>query len=347
MEPNIFDKMQAIDRRWVFLMIALAVIIPFAFKLTFREVATPEVKAIYNLIDKLPKGSPVLLALDFDPPSEPELKPMAYAYARHLALKGHKIYMITLWPVGQNEIVDVVSEVLNKEFPPHHWVKGTQKVNPWNVKAADLKKLGFKGKAGKDIKAREWLAKGFKKVDNPKGYKNGRDYVKLGFKAGNQGVINTILYDFKELYTTDADSVPVNKIPMMAGIKNLKDMKLILNVSAGFPGLKEWVQFGGDTSGVPVAGGVTAVSAPLLYPYYPKQLKGLMGGLKAAAEYESLLLSGYKQLKGKVKAKALSRMGPQTVAHLVIILFILIGNIAYFLSSNRAGRGPRLRSTQS
>ena len=50
-------------------------------------------------------------------------------------------------------------------------------------------------------------------------------------------------------------------------------------VGSGFPGVKEWIQFGGDPADVPTAGGVTAVEAPLLYPYYPEQLIGLMGGL--------------------------------------------------------------------
>ena len=63
---------------------------------------------------------------------------------------------------------------------------------------------------------------------------------------------------------------------MMDGVTNLRDMDLILNISAGYPGLKEWIQFGGDPSGVAIAGGVTAVSAPLLYPYYPAQMFGIM-----------------------------------------------------------------------
>ena len=35
--------------------------------------------------------------------------------------------------------------------------------------------------------------------------------------------------------------------------------------------------------------GMTGVQAPLMYPYYPGQLKGLLGAIKGAAEYESLV----------------------------------------------------------
>ena len=82
-----------------------------------------------------------------------------------------------------------------------------------------------------------------------------------------------------------------------------------------------------------LAGGVTAVEAPLLYPYYPKQLVGLLGGLQGAAEYENALVNAYPQFEAS-STQAIQRMGPQTVAHLVIIFFIILGNIA-FLAGRR------------
>ena len=152
-----------------------------------------------------------------------------------------------------------------------------------------------------------------------------------------------ILSDFTRFYQTDVHGTTITELPMMEGINSLRDFQLIMNVSAGFPGLKEWVLFGGDPSGVPLVGGVTAVSAPLLYPYYPNQLLGLMGGLQAAAEYETLLMDNYPDKYGSVEDfAAMKRMGPQTFAHMVIILFIIIGNVAYFATSG--ARGSRLQS---
>jgi hypothetical protein len=82
------------------------------------------------------------------------------------------------------------------------------------------------------------------------------------------------------------------------------------------------------------------VEAPLLYPYYPKQLLGLMGGLQGAAEYEAALVLAYPQYEA-TSTEAIQRMGPQTVAHLVIILFIVLGNAAYFRSRHAAAGGRR------
>ena len=82
------------------------------------------------------------------------------------------------------------------------------------------------------------------------------------------------------------------------------------------------------------------MEAPLLYPYYPKQLIGLMGGLQGAAEYEAALVQRYPQFE-ESSTQAIKRMGPQTVAHLVIIGFIIIGNIA-FLAGGR--QKPRIKA---
>jgi hypothetical protein len=77
--------------------------------------------------------------------------------------------------------------------------------------------------------------------------------------------------------------------------------------------------------------GCTGVQAPLLYPYIPQQLPGLLGAIKGAAEYEKLVVERYlgddpdpKYLEG------VRRMGPQLVAHVLMILLIVAGNIIYF-----------------
>jgi hypothetical protein len=159
----------------------------------------------------------------------------------------------------------------------------------------------------------------------------GEDYVVLGYKAGNQGVINVIISDFRKMYPADAGGVSLDSLEIFDNVKSLKDMDLIISVGGGTPGIKEWVLFAGDPGNVPVAGGSAAVVAPLLYPYYPRQLVGLLGGTKGAAEYESELIKNYERFR-HLETPALRMMGPQTMAHVVIMAFIVIGNIAFFRS---------------
>jgi len=153
----------------------------------------------------------------------------------------------------------------------------------------------------------------------------GVDYVNLGYKAGGLVTINHMGKNMRQTFPTDAGNKPISEIPIMDNIKNLTNFDFIVGFSSGEPGLKQWVQIGHDAFGVPVAGGSTAVQVPSLSPYLNRenQLVGLLGGLKGAAEYEKLIGSPGTAVKG---------MDAQSIAHLIIIIFILIGNIGYFVT---------------
>lgn len=288
---RVVDVLDKLDRRWVFLVVGLSVVISTLFGLTFPEIPTSMVKAVFDKLESLPEGSRVLLPFDYDPGSEPELQPMANAFVRHCAERGLKMYFIALWPLGQNMVVGVETNILQVEYPHLRY---------------------------------------------------GYDYMDLGYKSGNEGVIAVILTDLKKLYTTDARGTGINDIPMLEGISNVRSFDLILNISAGYPGLKEWIQYAGTPGNIPVVGGCTAVQAPLLYPYYPDQLLGLMGGIKAAAEYEDLLQESYPKFRDEAYLTALTRMGPQTVTHLTIIFFIILGNVTFWILRKRR-RAERTR----
>ncbi len=159
--------------------------------------------------------------------------------------------------------------------------------------------------------------------------KDGIDYVNIGYKAGNQGVLNVIASNFMKMFPTDVNNIPFDSIPALQGIHSCKDLDLIVSIGGGQPGPKEWILFVGDPDEVPVAAGVAAVVAPQMYPYYPAQLVGILGGVKGAAEYEYALKKTHPRFKD-TPTPGLVMMGPQTLAHVVIMVFIVIGNVAYF-----------------
>ena len=163
---------------------------------------------------------------------------------------------------------------------------------------------------------------------------DGIDYVNIGYKAGNEGVLNVIVTDFKKMFPTDVNGVQYDSIQVFNNINSCKDIDFIVSIGGGRPGVKEWVLFVGDPAGVPMAAGVAAVVAPQLYPYFPKQLLGLLGGVKGAAEYENTLKDNYPQLEN-MPTPAIIMMGPQTLAHLVIMCFIIIGNVLFFINRKR------------
>ncbi len=275
---------QKLDRRWVFLLMLLAVAVPILLQLKFPEKATQLSQDTFDAVDNLPEGSKILLAFDFDPASEGELGPMATAFTRHCCEKKHKMYFMALWPVGPQMIDDTIDRVIKRDFPDLVY---------------------------------------------------GEDYVNIGFKSGQEGVIKVMVTDLRQLYTTDKKGTNIDSIPMMRGISKLEHFNLIINVSAGYPGTKEWVQYAAAPyDNITMVAGCTGVQAPLLYPYIPEQLPGLLGAIKGAAEYEKLVLDKYGRegVDESNYQEGLRRMGPQFVAHLLMVALIVAGNVIFFMS---------------
>jgi hypothetical protein len=169
----------------------------------------------------------------------------------------------------------------------------------------------------------------------------GQDYVNLGYKSGYEGVIKVIVTDLRSLYPTDTRGTNIDQLPMCRDVKNIQSMKLIVDISAGYAGAKEWTQY----AAVPYAdkmklvSGSTGVQSPQLFPYLPDQMAGLLGGIKGAAEYEMLVNEKYSGPKPSPKyQEAIRRMGPQLFAHLLMIGLIIAGNVIYFTQRRRESR---------
>ena len=167
----------------------------------------------------------------------------------------------------------------------------------------------------------------------------GEDYVNLGFKSGNEAVIRVIVTNLRELYTTDSLGTAVEDIPMMDALITSSRW---ISSSASPPDIRarrngcQYAQTPYPEQ-VRIVAGATGVQAPLLYPYIPSQLPGLLGAIKGAAEYEKLVVDSYVGENPDPKyLEGLRRMGPQLVAHLLIILLIVVANLLYFID-RRAG----------
>jgi hypothetical protein len=160
------------------------------------------------------------------------------------------------------------------------------------------------------------------------GKKPGIDFVHLGFKEGRQIVMTSMGSSIRATFPVDRHGTPVDQLPLMNEVDNYGDVAMLVNVSAGFPGIKEYVQAVQSRYAVKLGGACTAVSGPDYVPYYKSgQLVGLAAGMKGVAEYESLV---------GIPGSATAGMAAQSAAHLLLIAFILFGNVIYFL---RRGKG--------
>ena len=114
---------------------------------------------------------------------------------------------------------------------------------------------------------------------------------------------------------------------MMENVNNVEDFVFIFSLSAGTPGSKEWVQYAADPKGIPMSTGCTSIQVTDIVPYVEnEQIRGILAGMPGAAEYEDLI---------GIKGIGTSGMDAQSVAHLAIVLFIVLGNIGYFIERDR------------
>jgi len=109
------EKLLNIDRRIIFVLVALAVTIPLLFRFKMAVPPTSHVKSMYNKIDSLSHDSHVLISFDYDPSSKEELQPMALALLHHCFRKDIKVIGMTLYPAGTGLAENAINEI-GKEY---------------------------------------------------------------------------------------------------------------------------------------------------------------------------------------------------------------------------------------
>ena len=275
---SLLDRMLKLDRRWIYLFVGVAVVVPLFLKIPQDIPITPETRGLYDTVESLPPGSKVLLACDYDPGSAAEIQPMATTFLKHALSRRLKVIIVGLWAQGPQQADLALLDALQEP----------------KVSAVDPK--------------------------------YGTDYLNLGFQSGNEVVIQRMGSDIRAVFPRDSRGTPVDRFPIMEGVNDFTSIAFIFNVSAGYPGVVEWVQFAGDRFHARIASGSTAVQAPQVYPYFPRQMVGLLGGMKGAAEYEEV--TGFR-------GKGTKFMLAQSFSHVIVVFFIVVGNLAFFLTRRR------------
>ncbi len=162
------------------------------------------------------------------------------------------------------------------------------------------------------------------------GKERGKDYIFLGWSPGGSAVIINMGQDLYNSFPSDYGGKPTKGQPVLDGVFSLKDVTYAISLGAGNPGVEAWYVFGKDKYKFELGGGCTGVIAPGLYPLLRSgQINGLIGGLRGAAEYESLI--------GQ-KGRAVAGMDAQSATHLAIIVLVAICNLFYFSIRRQANR---------
>jgi len=270
---NLWDWTNSINRGIIYAIIGIVVILPILLGLKEEVQISPSVSSAYETIESLDSNDVIIISIDYDPASMPELQPMLKAILRHAFEKDVKVIMLVFWPLG---------------LP-----------------------IGTEGL--------EEVAKEYGKV-------YGEDYVNLGYRPGDRAVMIDMGKEIRNFFRTDVNDILLDSHPMMRNVHNYNDIALIVGLEAGRFG-EFWVQYVGSRYNQRIVLGVTGVMAAETYPYLQsRQIEGLIGGLKGAAEYETLI---------EKPGFGLTGMAAQSWAHIAIVMFIIIGNIGYFMTRRK------------
>lgn len=151
------------------------------------------------------------------------------------------------------------------------------------------------------------------------GYVYGKDYVFLGYAAGDEVALSAIASNIRSVYTKDFFGTPIDNIEIMKNVRDYRDYALVIQHTAGSPEavVRQFVV----RYGVKFASHPNEMMYPTLLPYYAAgQMVGLMKGAVGVAEYETI---------AKMPGDALKLTDVQALTHMVYLAFMLLANIGY------------------
>jgi hypothetical protein len=282
------ERLTAIDRRIIYLIIALVTLLPMIFPIAQKVRVMSPVDKCFNAVDTIHTDKALIIDFDYTPQDMPELEPMALAMLRHTFTRRIKILVLCLYvqPLGlAQSALDQISTEFNRRAQ-----------------------------------------------SNADSIIYGRDYVFLGWQPPPLVPIIGMGESIIRVYPKDYYGNQTDTLPLMKRIKNYSNVELLVSLSSSsIPG--SWLAYAQNRFGLKVSAGVTSVSAGDFYPFLQSgQFSGLVVGMKGAAEYEELLT---RKLNFQTRRKAGESLSSITFAHLAIILFIIIGNVGFFMKRRK------------
>ena len=290
---NFWHRLQAIDRRWIYLVIWLVVMIPLLFPFYIKPQASPPVSRLFNYVDTMPEDRALVISFDYTPDTQAELHPMAIALMRHAFANKTRLGLLTLQVYGLGLIEDALQQV-TEEF---------------NSKATTREDSII----------------------------NGEDYVFWGWTTPIITVLLGMGERISNVFRVDYYGTPTESLEMTRHVRNYDDVGILVSIAGSSIPLS-WISYAQTQFGLRLGCGITAVSAADFYPYLNSgQFTGMLAGMRDAAEYEQLLADklAARGPEWALRNRGSEAMSSQTAAHMAIMAFIIIGNIAFFASRRR------------
>jgi len=299
------QRLQNIDRRLIYVVVAIVLGIPCVVKFSLPIFADRYSRKTFEVIDRITrdpveKEKVVLVLSNWGPASEGENGPQLQYVLQHLLRRGVRFMLCS-----------------------------TGDAVPWAVADAYLEKA---------IVAEKQRA--YQLGEPIPEFVYGVDYLKLGFNFCTvfEPVAKTLVLDTRSFYAKDIvlrKELTDENFPLLEHFHGVEDLALVYVVSHTEDAR---IICGTAKRQVPellVATAVTGITANDMYPYVKSgQLCGLLNSSRGASEYKSLLEPG------DVRTNA--RDNSQSLGKLLLLVLVVLGNLAYLLT-RRAERAGTLR----
>ncbi len=240
----------SLDRRYIYLLILVALLIPLILKVSVRPARMESAERVYQAIDEFvpQKGDVVLISLDFGPNSMAENKPQAEVVIEHLMRRRIPFALYSQYLLAQSFLESIPEEVakrLMSELPEQKWRYGDDWVN-----------LGVKlGSSQVNIQA---LAES----------KNIPEYLKKDARGNSLSELRA----FKDVRS-------LNNIPLFVQFTSL---------TGTFEAFVQFLK--SESYRPRFLHGCTSITIPKAYIYLDSgQLSGLLEGVAGAAWYSQML----------------------------------------------------------
>jgi hypothetical protein len=107
---NVFEKFLRLERRVIYALVGACVVLPLLFPLGLRVTSSPPVRKLYEAVERLPAGTPVLISMDYDPSTTAELTPMAVALLYQCLRRHLPVVLMSLDPGGAGLTVGITDD---------------------------------------------------------------------------------------------------------------------------------------------------------------------------------------------------------------------------------------------
>ena len=165
----------------------------------------------------------------------------------------------------------------------------------------------------------------------------GQDWINLGYIAGGEVGMSNFAADVWAAKPTDYQGTLVSTIPLMQNVHTIQDVYMLVTIESGTPGYEEYLrQWWTRKTTLKILVGALGVSIPGVEPYRPTRVQSYLPGGKGASEYISLV--GKKVpaiLVGQMGRVAVGVNDALSTSHILVIIFVALGNIGYFLRPRR------------